>query len=62
MELYFQTNVSQTFFKQVLIRIILLEQVTNGEIFEVDMSLRTEKEKQRSALIKLREISSIDPG
>ena len=40
----------------------MLEQVTNGEIFEVDMSLRTEKEKQRSALIKLREISSIDPG
>ena len=36
--------------------------VTNGDIFETDMNLRVEKEKQRAALIKLREISSIDPG
>jgi hypothetical protein len=36
--------------------------VTNCEIFELDMNLRTEKEKQRAALIKLREISTVDPG
>jgi hypothetical protein len=26
------------------------------------MNMRTEKEKQRAALIKLREISTVDPG
>ena len=36
--------------------------VANGDIFETDMNLRVEKEKQRAALIKLREISSVDPG
>ena len=38
------------------------DKVTNGDIFETDMNLRAEKEKQRAALIKLREISSRDPG
>jgi hypothetical protein len=38
------------------------DKVTNGDIFETDMNLRAEKEKQRAALIKLREISTIDPG
>ena len=33
----------------------------NHEAYELDMDLRTEKEKQRGALIKLRELSTADP-
>ena len=35
----------------------LKELVPNPEVFEHDMDLREEKEKQRSALIRLRELS-----
>ena len=35
----------------------LKEIVPNPEVFEHDMDLREEKEKQRSALIRLRELS-----
>ena len=35
----------------------LKEFVPNPEVFEHDMDLREEKEKQRSALIRLRELS-----
>ena len=38
----------------------LKELVPNPEAFEHDMDLREEKEKQRSALIRLREISQAD--
>lgn len=38
----------------------LKEAVPNPEAFEHDMDLREEKEKQRSALIKLRELSQAD--
>ena len=38
----------------------LKELVTNTEAFEHDMDLREEKEKQRSALIRLRELSQAD--
>ena len=38
----------------------LKEIVPNPEAFEHDMDLREEKEKQRSALIRLRELSQAD--
>ena len=38
----------------------LKDLVPNPEAFEHDMDLREEKEKQRSALIRLRELSQAD--
>jgi len=35
--------------------------VTNANIYEIEMSMRLEKENQRAALMKLKELAALDP-